>query len=485
VAVSAADAGTVEPSSPPPDRLLGNAGALLLGRLAVAAFGWGGTVLIVRRLTPEEFGRFALLFSILGMLSIVTDMGIGRVAVAGVLDRADQAGRFVGSYVVLRSLLGLVGYVIAVGFVSLERYPTDVIEAMAVAALVVVLATPSHAFEIVFQTRLRLRSVALAGVAGQAAQFALTAAIATGGGSVMAFVVPAVVSEALYLSVLSYRAHRLMPIRYRVDVAQWRALLREALPLSLGTAFATLTYRIDSVMLSQLDTFRAVGHYNVASKFPDLVRFGSTAVATPMMTILVASFPDRADAFRSALRRASGALALFGAAAIVGFSLFATDAVALFYGDEHAEAGTATVILVVAQVTAFATSMAFTVLAATGRHRVYPYVAAVGLATNVVLNLFVIPHWSYEGAATTTLVTEVIVLVPLLVLVGRVPHVRPFPWPALGRLAGAGAVASAVGFALDTARVPWGLGAAVVLVVFVATARLIGAFSLEELRGRR
>ena len=65
-------------------QITSNASALLAGRLAVAAMGWAGTVLIVRSLSEDQWGRFTLVFSLLGMASVVTEMGLGRVAITGV-----------------------------------------------------------------------------------------------------------------------------------------------------------------------------------------------------------------------------------------------------------------------------------------------------------------------------------------------------------------------------------------------------------------
>lgn len=471
------------PSEASSDGLISNAGALLGGRLVVAALGWAGSILIVRQLSGEEFGRFAFIFSVLGMLSIVTDMGIGRIAVSGVLGRPDEAGGFVGSYVLLRSVLGVLGYVIAVGFVVLLGYPDEVVQAMAVAAVVVLIATPAHALGIVFQARLQMQWVAVANTVGQVAQFSLTAAIAASGGSLLLFTVPPILCELINLAIIAPRAHRILPIRYRVQLRQWGSLLREALPLSIGAAFATLTYRIDSVMLAQLDDFVAVGRYNIAYKFADLLHFVSSAVAAPMMTILVAAYPGRPEDFRGALRRASTMLALLAGLALAGFALYAAELIELLYGAEYAEGATATVVLVAAQAFGYATSLAFVVLAATSHHRAYPWVAGTGLLVNVGLNAVLIPRWSFDGAAVATLVTEMLVLVALTALMLRIPYVRPLPLAALPRVAVAALGAYGVGFVLDGV-VPWAVGGVLVAVAFVGFARATGALDPADLRGR-
>ncbi len=108
-------------------------------------------------------------------------------------------------------------------------------------------------------------------------------------------------------------------------------LLREAVPLSIGGALLTVTYRIDTVMLSQLDTFEAVGAYGVAEKFADLARFASTAITVPILTVLTKAWPDDIDGYRSAIRKGAVYLSFVGGGLIVGFSLFAADIIGLLF----------------------------------------------------------------------------------------------------------------------------------------------------------
>ena len=255
---------------------MSNAGALLGSRLAVAILGWAGTILIVRTLSTEEFGQFAFVFGLLGMLSIITDMGMGRVATSGVLDEERDKATFAGTYVVLRTVLGLLGYAIALAFVALAQYPIIVVQATAVAGLVILLATPSAAYDLAFQANMRLTVVGVADIVGRAAQLALTVAIVLRGGTLLWLTVPAILAEVVILGIKYPRALALMPLRYAIRLDIWKELAREAIPLSIGGALVTLYYRVDSVMLSKLDTFTSVGVYGVAYKFADLARFTAT-----------------------------------------------------------------------------------------------------------------------------------------------------------------------------------------------------------------
>ncbi|MCW2816293.1 MAG: hypothetical protein JWN84_3748 [Nocardioides sp.] len=455
----------------------------MASRLVQAVLGWGGTVLIARSLDVDEFGRFTLIFTVLGVMSVVTDMGIGRIAVRGMLDEEGRdTSHFAGAYLVLRSIMGVVGYVVAILAVLLLGYPDEVVAATAVAGLVVVLATPSAALDVVFQARMRMGTVSACGVAGLMGQFALTAAIAAAGGSLLLFTIPAVAAQVVVLALKAPVAHRLVPLHAVFDRRLWGSMLREAVPLSLGIGLATVYYRVDAIMLSKLDTFEAVGLYGVSYKFIDIVHFAATAVTVPLLTVLVRSWPDDVTAFRDAARRGAMLLGILGGIAAVGLIGFARPLTDLLYGAGYAESARATQVLVVAQVLTLFASLVLTCLIAVDRHRAYALVTLTGLVLNVGANFVLIPRYSYEGAAWATLGSEVVVLSALILLLRRVPQLAPF---GIGRLVVAPvavAVAVAVGRAADLA-VPWVLAAVLAVAVFAAIAYFGGLTSAAGLRG--
>ncbi len=454
--------------------LLANTSWLIGSRLVIAVLGWGGTVLIARNLSLDQFGRFTIIFTVLGLMSVVTDMGIGRIALRGMLGSAQaDPSAFAGAYIALRGVMGVVGYGLVMLVVTLLGYPGEVVRATAVAGVVVVLATPSAALDVVFQSRMRMGVVSVASVSGQTAQFALTAALAAAGGGVLWFTVPAVLAEVVILAIKIPAAHKIVPLRLRVDLPVWKAMLREGVPLTLGIGLATIYYRVDSVMLSRLDTFDAVGIYGVSYKFIDIVHFAATAVTVPLLTLLVRAWPDDLPAFRDTMRRGACLLGLLGGLAVVGLFGFAAQLTSALYGDSYAVGEHATRLLVLAQFLTLFASLALTCLIAMGRHRVYPVVMLVGLVLNVVANAVLIPRFSYEGAAAATLAAEVVVVVSMWVLVRRASEIWPIGLRTLGVVPVAVVVALGVGWGVDL-LVPWVLAAAAASAAFVIVAHLGG-----------
>ncbi|MEO9324220.1 flippase [Nocardioides sp. C4-1] len=472
-------------------RALLNTSWLIGSRLGQAVLGWGGTLLIARTLSIEDFGRFTLIFTILGLMSVVTDMGIGRIAVRGMLGELEgddgqplaggDAAHFAGAYLLLRTLLGVVGYVLVIVIVLALGHPRVAVGA-AVAGVVVLLATPSSALDVVFQARLRMGGVSVLGVVGLAAQFALTAALAAAGGTLLLFCIPAVLCQVVILAWKIPAAHRLVPIRLRVDRALWWRMLREALPLTVGLGLATIYYRVDAIMLSQLDDFDAVGIYGVSYKFIDIVQSVAVAVTVPLLTVLVTTWPGDLAGFRAAVRRSTMLLGLLGGTAIVGLVGFAEPLTSVLYGEHYAVGANATKVLAVAIGLALLTSLAITCLVAIERHRGYPLVMLAGLVLNLGLNIALIPAYSYRGAAVATLISEVVVLTMLCVLLLRVRELRPW---GLGRfLVVPVAIGAGVGVGIGADLVlPWVLAATLAVAAFLGAATAGGVLAASGVSG--
>ncbi len=452
-----------------PTGWLGNAGVLVIGRLLVAILGWVGTIIVARNLDQEAFGRFTFVFGLLGMMSIVTDLGLGRVALSGVMsdrvvDAADRRA-FAGTYVVLRLLLGFVGYGVALGFTIVANYPSEIVRATAVGGVVVVVATASHGYELVLQAHLRMGIVAVGAVFGRLAQLGLITAAVVADSGLVVLMLPAVVAELVIAGIKIPKSISLQPMVFAIRPRLWWSLLKEAVPISIGTALATLYFRVDSIMLSKLSDFTAVGIYGIAFKFVDLLHFVALSVSVPLLTVLVRSWPDDIAGFKRAVERTVGLFALLAGGLIVHFGLFAAETVELLYGSEYRAGATAVQLLVLGEIIGFGSIIGLTVLTATAKHRPYPYVALLGLVVNIGLNLWAIGRYGYAGAAVTTVVTEIIVVAGMWLLVRRVPTVGRIGLGPLVRIVPP-MVAALLGGALVDLVLPWPIAALIAVVIY-------------------
>jgi O-antigen/teichoic acid export membrane protein len=463
--------------------LLSGAGVMLGARLIVALLGWVGLLLIAGELPTVEFGSYAFVFSLLGLLGMVADFETTRVVMAE-LHEWENLDELAGRFVVFRVLLSTVMYTVALAIVLIGSYSAAEVRAVALGGLSYFLGSALWSLITICQAKFWLRSVAIVMVIGQAAQLALVIAIATSdSGSLLRFVFPAVVNDAVALALLLFLLRKVVHLRPRIDVARWRAWFVAALPLAAGSVIAQMYFKIDAVMLTWLLPNRegreAIARYQIGYKFSDLLAFLVPALLAAVLPILVRARTH--DAFRDTFAQALTIVAIVVAFVVPVFMVLARPVVDAFFSDELASAATPARWLVVGQALNFATQLVFITLVASNRRRRYPIATFTGLVVNVVLNCWWIPDHGVMGAAVATIVTELVVLGVLIGGLRDLP-LRPLPVLALLRIGVAGA-ASAVTAALVVEVAPWFVAGPAAAAAFVAVLQLLGVDGPDGIRG--
>jgi O-antigen/teichoic acid export membrane protein len=259
----------------------------------------------------------------------------------------------------------------------------------------------------------------------------------------------------------------------------WR--LADSLPLALGFAIGTLYFRIDVVLLSLLDSVRSVGLYGVGYKIGDLVESVSIGLLSTAFVLFVRGWPAHAALFWKNWRGTFALATIIAVGAAVGFSVFAHPAVVTLFGPDYAPATGAARVVVVGCALHFFTALLVTTLVVVGRTRAFIRAGLFGLMANVVINLAVIPRYSYSGAAWVTLATEVLVVGVLARAVSQIPGFPPLPRRVLVSSLLAGAALAVVGLALETV-LPWAVAAAFAAVTYFVVLHAVGVDGRGGLR---
>jgi O-antigen/teichoic acid export membrane protein len=119
------------------------------------------------------------------------------------------------------------------------------------------------------------------------------------------------------------------------------------------------------------------------------------------------------------------------------------------------------------------------ILVASGRHRIYPWIALGGLLFNIVVNIVLIPRMSFNGAAVATVSTELLLFVAIWIVVRQsLPVHRMFPMLPLGAAVALCAVVTVAGtICVERLGVPWPV------VSVLAPLGTVGIYALVSLAG--
>lgn len=207
---------------------------------------------------------------------------------------------------------------------------------------------------------------------------------------------------------------RLGGVSLAYDPGVWRDLHRTALPLGFFLVVLNLYSYVDGVMLGYLRTDAETGLYAAAYRIYEGFTYAALALSTVLTPRLSALFTsDRGEHRRLAIGGVSGAAALGACVGLAAF-MIATPLLVFLFGPDYAAATPAFRILVVGLPVVFAIWILHAVAISVDRERLLLQTGLIGLAVNVGLNLYVIPHYGPVGAAAATVAGEAVSMAVLV-----------------------------------------------------------------------
>jgi O-antigen/teichoic acid export membrane protein len=214
-------------------------------------------------------------------------------------------------------------------------------------------------------------------------------------------------------------AHNISPLKYRIDLGLIKDFAKRGFPFLLSSAFVEAYFRIDIALLSKLapaslagfyssisaDT--VIGWYSAAYNILDTIISVPGAVSTALLPVMVIYFATKKDKLPWIYQNTIKYLTMLSVPAAIGLSILAYKTIMLLYGPEYANSSLALSILVWTLVPLFINYAMGAMLIAV--HKEYYGVGILFMNTlvNVSLNWYLIPRYSYLGAAWATVLTEV------------------------------------------------------------------------------
>jgi len=390
--------------------LTAGSAALLLVLLMIAA----------RFLSADDYGRFAWAFALTTIIETVMDAGLGQLSVRATGRDKDWAGGAFGHVLGLKLVWVVVGLTILVIVAPILKSDPRIIKLCYLMGISSAVRSYLLTARGVLQGLGRFDLEALAVVSDRVLLLvAGTAALWLGYGLfglAFAFVGARLIMLAAVTILLRTVIGHVTPA---FDRASWRDLQTAALPLGLFMIALNAYTLIDTVILGVMRSDAEVGWYAASYRIYDGLTYPPSIIAallTPRLSYLFVN--DRPAHRRMMMLGLGGSMAIgvvLGGIAI----LVASPLVTLLFGSGYAPAAASFRVLAGGAFLVFGTWILHAAAISTNLDRRLLLTTLVGLLSNVVLNIVLIPRWGIEGAAWATVVAEGITVVLLFVQLQR------------------------------------------------------------------
>ncbi len=376
--------------------------------------------LTTRYLGTSGFGDYVVVVTFIYIFSVFADLGLYSIVVREISREGADEEKIVNNAFTLRTFAGIF-FLGSAFFISLLfPYSWDVKIGIAVAALGFWILSNTQVLMGLFQKHLVMDRVAVAEICGRIIQFSFVWTVISFDLGFLYIIASIFAGAIINFFLVLFFASKYVKIRFRFDFNLWKKLLKQGFPLAISAILVLIYFKLDTIFLSVMKTSEAVGVYGLSYKIMEnLIFFPAMLVGLTMPIMSRSVFIDRTR-FQSIVQRTLNFLLIAVIPMIFGTILISDKIIQLIGGSKGFVDSPAVLnILMIALGFIFLGALFSNIIIAANKQKRLAQIYFFGMVFNVVTNFIFIPKYSYFGAATTTVATEILVTFLMIVVVYR------------------------------------------------------------------
>lgn len=388
-----------------------NTSLLFFSQVLASILFFFSTLYSARYLGTTGFGILSTALALTVILGLLSDLGLGTLTTREIARNKSLAKKYIGNLLVMKIMLAFLTFG-SIILVSKLFYSTEVLEVTCILAISVILDSFSNIFYSVFQGYEKMEYQSLGRVFGTILIFLGVIIAIYFELSIIAFAyIYLFVSLIIVVYTFIVCSWRFFLPKVEIDLNFWKNIIIQAFPLSLALIFGVIYFRIDMVFLSILKGSDAVGIYSAAYRLMDFFIFIPLIFTSSILPVLSRFHISSKDSLKISYKLSFKYLFIVGLPIAVGTTILANDIITLIYTAEFTQATQALQILIWTVPILFLTYLLSTLITSINKQDLLYKIMLISMIFNILLNLTLIPRFSYLGSSIVTLISELIVFI--------------------------------------------------------------------------
>ncbi len=379
----------------------------IASKIIATALGLFSIALITRYLGQIGFGQYTTAITFLSFFAVLADLGLTLVTVQMISRENIYLNKilnnlFTARFVSIVFFLGLAPVVLI-----FTPYDSIIKWAIIVALFSFLFPALNQILIGLFQKELRMDKVSIAEVASRVVLLlGFILAIKLGWG-LLGFLFINVISSFVNFVMLFFFSRTYVKIRLEFDKEIWKEIFSRSWPLAITIAFNLIYLRADTLILSFVKSQADVGIYGAAYKVVDVLTTIPFMFAGIVLPILTTNWlKDDKETFKGIMQRSFDFMVMIAIPLIVGAQFLSKPVMTLVAGPAFSISGPVLQLLMVATGFIYLGVMFSHAVIALDKQKkmigAYIFVSFTAL----IAYLYLIPRYSYFGAAWVTIYSE-------------------------------------------------------------------------------
>lgn len=406
-------------------RTFKNMSWLFVSQVIASICGFIWTIIIARYLGVEEYGILGFAISLTGILVIMMDLGIGTHIIRNIATDYNSAPKYLGNAIPLKSIFAIGMFVVIVAILIVMKSNE-----------LTIIVTLLFAIEMIAKSFLTLLNSAFQafeegkyqGISNTLLNLLLLIfiliSIYTDLG-IIGIAISYIIANfiALAYTYLAFRNHITKP-KFELDWSFCKKIIIASLPFAAASILNSIYYSIDVVMLTNFMGNYATGIYNATYKLISILTVFYSLYIAVIFPVMSKFFENDKKLLLISYEKSFKYLMLFMVPVSIATVLYSSDIIHLIYGQEYYAASPTLSILIWTVCLLFISGPGNTLLNASHQEVTVTKIYLIAALFNIGLNLYMIPRFSYNGAAITTVLSDLLIVIIQIYIIYKLGH-RP------------------------------------------------------------
>ena len=392
--------------------IFNNMSWLLVSQIIASICGFIWTILMARYLGVSKYGILGFGISLTGILAITLDFGISSHIVRSVATDYDSAPKYLGNVIPLKSIFSIGTFVLTLIILIIMKADQITITVTLLFSIETIINTFKNLLNGVFQAFEEGKYQGIGNIISNLLLFAFILITIYTDLDIYGITFSYILANLIALIYEYYvlNKHIIKP-KFEFNWSFCKKVTLLSIPFALASFFYTIYYSIDVVMLTHLVGAYPTGIYNAAYKLISVLTLFYSIYVAVIFPAMNKFYKNDERLLTISLEKSIKYLSLIMVPIAVATMFYSKDIIQLIYGNTFDAASSALSILIWTVCLLFINGACAMLLQASHKEVTVTKIYAIAAIFNIVLNIFMIPHYSYNGAAFTTVMSDLLILI--------------------------------------------------------------------------
>lgn len=376
----------------------------ILSRLIYLVF----FIYMARKLGASDFGLFSFAFSFAGIFVILIDPGLNILLTRDISRDKSLTGKYINNVFAIKLFLTVFTFLLLWASISSIGYDNYTVRVVLIMGILLILNCFLDLFVAISNAYEKMELDAVMKTTNKLfiSMFGIGALLLE---NRLADLISWLVAGSLIAIIFSYHLIKKTITKIKMEF-EWeysKKLLKNAFPMALTMIFSAIYFKIDVVMLSLFNISNSdIGLYSAAIRLIEALNVLPAIIVGGLFPVMAILYNSSRPEFEATCRNSYKFLLILVIPIVVITTFLSNEIIMTLYGHEYTGSASALKILIWTSLFIFPNFLLLYLIVIFNRQKLTALFTFISLCLNIILNIFLIPHYGFIGAGIATVATD-------------------------------------------------------------------------------